>query len=135
LDERKEYTISYDFHIRNQVGETILINQKLTPLLLTSTGKIWKAICIVSLSTERKSGNIKIYRKGKPQIYSYDLKGSFWKVNDRVKLSDREKEILQLSIKGYTISEIANTVCVSSETIKFHRRKLFKKLDVSNISE
>lgn len=135
LNERKEYTISYDFHIRNQEGKTVLINQKLTPMFLTDNGKIWKAMCIVSLSTKRKSGNIKIYRKGNHQIYIYDLKGRFWRIDKKVKLSDREKEILQFSIKGYTIGKIAETISVSSETVKFHRRKLFRRLDVNNISE
>ena len=135
FEERKEYTISYDFHIKNQEDKTILINQKLTPLFLTETGKIWKAICIVSLSAERNSGNIKIYRKGNYQINIYDFEGDFWKVGEKIKLSGREKEILQLSTRGYTINEIAEVIFVSAETIKFHRRKLFDKLGVSNIAE
>lgn len=135
LKERKEHTISYDFHIKNQEGKTILINQKLTPLFLTDSGKIWKAICIVSLSGERNSGNIKIYQKGNPEIYAYDLEGDFWKVDEKIKLSGREKEILQLSTRGYTITEIAEAVFVSPETVKFHRRKLFDKLGVFNITE
>ena len=126
--ERKEYTISYDFHIKNQEGKTILINQKLTPLFLNDSGKIWKAISIISLSAERNAGNIKIYRKGKTEIYAYDLKGDFWKIVEKIELSGREKEILQLSTRGYTINEIAEVIFVSSETVKFHRRKLFDKL-------
>lgn len=135
LQERKEYTISYDFHIQNQEGKTILINQKLTPLFLTESGKIWKAICIVSLSAARNAGNIKIYQKGIPKIYAYDLEREVWKVDEKIKLSGREKEILQLSTRGYTIKEIGEAVFVSPETVKFHRRKLFNKLEVSNISE
>lgn len=135
IKERKEYTISYDFHIKHKEGKAILINQKLTPLFLTESGKIWKAICIVSLSAARNSGNIKIYRKGNPQIYTYNLEGNFWKANDKIKLSGREKEILQLAARGYTISEVAESLFVSPETVKFHRRKMFNKLEVSNISE
>ena len=135
LKERKEYTISYDFHIKNQQGKTILINQKLTALFLSDSGKIWKAVCIVSLSAERSAGNVKIYRKGTNEIYTYDLEGDFWKVGEKIKLSGREKEILQLSTRGYTINEIAEVIFLSAETIKFHRRKLFDKLGVSNIAE
>lgn len=135
LEERKEYTISYDFHIKNQEDKSVLINQKLTPLFLTDGGKIWKAICIISLSSERNAGNIKIYRKGQPEIYEYDLEGNFWKIGKKIKLSTREKEMLQLSSRGYTINEIAEVIFVSPETVKFHRRKLFDKLEVSNITE
>ncbi|CAZ97358.1 LuxR C-terminal-related transcriptional regulator [Zobellia galactanivorans] len=135
LEERKEHTISYDFHIKNQEGKIILINQKLTPMFLTENGKIWKAVCIVSLSTERQAGNIKIYKKGNHKIFKYNLDGDFWKADEKIKLSSREKEILQLSIRGLTIKEIAESIYVSPDTVKFHRRKLFDKLEVTNISE
>jgi len=135
LEERKCYTISYDFNLKNQEGKIILINQKLTPLFLTKDGKVWKAICIVSLSAEQNSGNIKVYKKGDNKIFKYDLEGGFWKSTEKIKLSNREKEVLQFSIRGYTINEIAKTIFVSPETVKFHRRKLFEKLEVANISE
>src|SRR5699024_5059234 len=135
FDERKEYTISYDFHLKNEEGKNILINQKLTPLFLTTEGKIWKAMCIVSLSSKKKSGNIRIYRKGNQQVFSYDLKENFWKMNEPVNLSKREIEVLQLSARGYSIQQIANTLCISAGTVKYHRKNLFEKLEVGNISE
>jgi len=135
LNERSDYTISYDFNLITEEGKIILINQKLTPLFLTNEGKIWKAICVVSLSTEKKSGNIKMYKIGDNKVFQYDLEGGFWKSTERIILSDREKEVLQLSSRGYTISEIAETIFVSSATVKFHRKKLFDKLEVANISE
>lgn len=135
VSERKEYSISYDFHIRNQEGRLILINHKLTPMFLTKQGKIWKAICIVSLSSGKDAGNVKIYKKGENKVYNYDLKTDTWKVTEQVSLSKREKEILQLSTRGLTINEIADAIFVSPDTVKFHRRKLFDKLEVTNISE
>lgn len=135
LEDRKNHTISYDYHLKNQEGKTILINQKLTPIFLTNEGKIWKALCIISLSSEQKSGNIAIYKKGDNKIFRYDLEGSFWKSTEQIKLSDREREILLYSTRGYTINEIAECIFVSPDTVKFHRRKLFDKLDVVNISE
>lgn len=135
IEERKFHTISYDFHLKNQEGKIILINQKLTPLFLTEDGKIWKAICIISLSNEAESGNIKIYKKGDNKIFKYDLKGDYWKATEKIKLSSREKEVLQYSTRGYTINEVAETIFVSPDTVKFHRRKLFEKLEVVNISE
>ncbi len=135
LEERKQHTITYDFQIKNPHGKTILVNQKLTPLFLNNEGKIWKAICIISISTAHSSGNIKIYKKGDNKIYHYDLEEDYWTTTERVKLTNREKEVLQLSTRGYTINEIATAIFVSPDTVKFHRRKLFQKLEVSNISE
>ena len=55
----------------------------------------------------------------------------------RQKLIDNqsEKEIINFSTRGYTIAEIADAIFVSPDTVKFHRRKLFEKLEVSNISD
>ncbi|TCI89978.1 response regulator transcription factor [Tenacibaculum sp. M341] len=135
VENRKNYTISYDFHLKNNEGKEILINQKLTPLFLTKEGKIWKALCIISLSSEQTSGNIKIFNTGDDKVYKYNLEKSFWETTEKIKLTSREKEILRFSIRGFAINEIAKVLFVSPDTIKFHRRKLFEKLGVVNISE
>lgn len=135
IEERLLHTISYDFHLKNSDGKVILINQKLTPIYLTETGKIWKAICIISLSSEKTSGNIKIYKMGDSKLLTYDLNGDYWKTRAKIKLTNREKEVLQYSIRGYTICEIAKAIYLSPDTVKFHRRKLFIKLEATSISE
>ncbi|WP_430612479.1 response regulator transcription factor [Flavobacterium sp. JP2137] len=134
VDERKNQTISYDFHIKNHSGTLLLLNQKLTPLLLTASGKIWKAICTVSLSAEREAGNFQVYKKGSNRVLKYNLEGNFWKTDEKIKLTTREKEILQLSLSGYSISEIAAAAFISPDTVKFHRKTLFNKLEVNNIT-
>ncbi|MEW7280194.1 helix-turn-helix transcriptional regulator [Aquimarina sp. 2201CG1-2-11] len=135
FEERKEYSISYDFHLKNEEGKTILINQKLTPLFLTESGKIWKSICFVSLSTQQNSGNIIITKKDGTKKVMYDLETDCWKTLKNIELSTREKEILQYAIRGYAISEISEKINISPDTVKFHRKKLFEKLDVANINE
>ncbi|WP_075602702.1 response regulator transcription factor [Saccharicrinis aurantiacus] len=135
IEQRKEYIISYDFHIRNQNDQVILINQKLTPIMLDKNGRMWKALCIVSLSSERSSGNIRIFKNGENVFAEYNEEGNFWMKSAKVILTDREKDILHYSVRGLTINGIAEKLFLSPDTIKFHRRKLFDKLDVSNISE
>ncbi|WP_028284089.1 response regulator transcription factor [Olleya marilimosa] len=135
LKERKDYTISYDFHLKNQEGKKILVNQKLTPLFLTDEGKIWKALCLVSLSSSNYAGNIKIYKKGNQKFLEYNEEKCLWHSAQTIKLSNREKEILHLSIRGFTINEIAQEILLSNNTVKFHRKQLFEKLKVSNITE
>lgn len=135
IEERKNYTLSYDFHLINNNGEKTLINQKITPLFLTEKGELWKAICLVSLSSEDTSGHIRVYKKRDNKVYNYDLDGDFWKETTNIELTSREKEMIQLSTRGYTINEIADALFISPDTIKFHRKKLFEKLSVANISE
>ena len=50
-------------------------------------------------------------------------------------LKPREKEILDLIAKGYTNPQIAEALCLSPETIKWYKRKLFALFDASNSAE
>ena len=134
IADRRLFTISYDFNLHSE-GQKILVNQKLTPIYLTESGKIWKALCVVSLSTKKRAGNISIYKKGSNYLSYYDLEEERWKSKEAILLSDREKQIIQLSIRGFTINEIAVEMFVSPETIKFHRKKIFNKMEVTNMSE
>ena len=135
IKARLDYSISYDFRLLNQEGKTILINQKLTPLYLTTKGQIWKALCIVSLSSSNESGNIKIFKKGSQKIFEYDQSKCLWESILPLKLSNRELEILRFSIRGFNMEEIAKAVFLTVNTVKFHRKNLFIKLNVSNIVE
>ncbi|KQR95317.1 LuxR family transcriptional regulator [Chryseobacterium sp. Leaf180] len=135
VKERKDYTISYDFHIINEKKNSILINHKLTPLFLNEEGKIWKAMCIVSLSPNDASGNITISKVNSTSIAEFNLGNNRWETTEKVKLSEREIQILILYARGLTINEIADKIFISPDTVKFHRRKLFEKMDVSNITE
>jgi hypothetical protein len=61
--ERTEYTIFYDFHIINGKKKN-LINHKLTPIVLTPEGRIWLALCTMSMSSHNTPGHIFIKRNG-----------------------------------------------------------------------
>ncbi len=54
---------------------------------------------------------------------------------DAPELTGREKEILDLLAKGYTAVQIADALHLSAETIKWYRKKLLVKFDVSNTPE
>jgi DNA-binding NarL/FixJ family response regulator len=47
-------------------------------------------------------------------------------------LTDRELEILQLVASGATNGEIARRLWVAEQTVKFHLRNVYRKLDVAN---
>lgn len=52
-----------------------------------------------------------------------------------IALSAMERDVLHLSAQGYTMQEIAATLCKSIDTVKACKRALFAKLDVKNIAE
>lgn len=47
-------------------------------------------------------------------------------------LSDRERDVLALLVKGMNNNEIAETLYISLGTVKFHVRNIFMKLGVEN---
>lgn len=135
IEERKEYTISYDFCLINEKKHEVLINHKLTPFFLTEDGKIWKAICMVSLSNAQTSGNVVISKDQCDDLWNYDIEADKWIIGEKKKLSQREHEILSLSASGLKITEIADKIFVTADTVKFHRKKMFEKIGVNNIAE
>ncbi len=135
LNERLLYSISYDFRVKSESGNLILVNHKLTPLFLTQEGKLWKALCLVSLSDKSKPGNVRIYKQNENIFWQYNLTTNSWVKGEKIILSERERDILFLSTQGLKVPEIGEKINLSPDTIKFHRRKIFEKLEVSNITE
>ena len=135
LHERSLYTISYDFHLLNEIRQPVLINHKLTPVFLTDAGKIWKAMCIVSLSPNRNAGNITVERHGADFVWRFDPSANRWSKEQKISLTKREKQILQLYAAGYSITQIGERLFISPDTVKFHRKRLFEKMEVENITK
>lgn len=134
VEERSNWYISYDFHIIND-NRKHLINHKLTPLALTSDGRVWLALCVVSVSSHTEPGHIEMHQVGSPEYYEYNLTTRRWDKRQIPQLSDGEKAVLTLSSQGYTMTEIADKICRSHDTIKKYRQHIFEKLNVRNITE
>jgi DNA-binding CsgD family transcriptional regulator len=54
---------------------------------------------------------------------------------DQSNLTEREKEILQLLIKGNSYKEIAGVIFISVETLNSHIKNIYRKLNVHSRSE
>ncbi|RAW00188.1 response regulator transcription factor [Pseudochryseolinea flava] len=133
--ERKCYSITYDFHLINKDGRHMLINHKLTPLFLTSEGKMWKAMCIVSMSRHQHAGHVSIHKQGTDEVWQLDMRRNLWCKSEKPKLNKREIEILHLYARGLTINQIAEEIFVTPDTVKYYRRRIFERLGVSNTVE
>ncbi|NDV60735.1 helix-turn-helix transcriptional regulator [Bacteroides sp. 519] len=135
VEKRINMVISYDFHLIQPNRKRLMVNHKLTPILLTDSGEIWLALCIVSLSTNDKPGNVFIRINGGLHHFRYSFAGKRWHNEEIVSLSEREREVLLLSAEGYANDKIGDKLFIDVNTVKFHKRKLFEKFNVSNIAE
>jgi DNA-binding CsgD family transcriptional regulator len=66
--------------------------------------------------------------------YFQHLEDKNWNL-DQSKLTEREKEILQLLIKGNSYKEIAGSIFISVETLNSHIKNIYRKLNVHSRSE
>lgn len=135
LEDKYRCYITYDFHLISQNGKKVLVNHKLTPVQMTLDGRIWIALCVVSLSSKTKAGNVEFHIQGTPSYWSYSFESHRWKPQEKVELKAEEKQVLTLSSQGYTMNEIAGKMCRSVDSVKFYRRNLFERLGVKNITE
>lgn len=60
------------------------------------------------------------------------LKGKKMKESIQPKITEREKEVLQLIVQEFDNQEIANKLFISLRTVENHRYNLLQKLDVKN---
>ena len=57
------------------------------------------------------------------------------KTNERVSLTDRQKEILRLVAQGHTNREIGEHLDISVRTVEVHRFNLMRRLRVRNVAQ
>lgn len=135
LTERMRYILSYDFNLIQPKGGLLLINHKIKPLLLDKTGKPWIALCIVSSSSNSESGHIYYTNYRQNTTYNLDINTGKWHKTDSLKLTPKETQILHYSIQGITMEQMASKLKITINTIKFHKKNIFQKLKVKNITE
>lgn len=131
---RKDYTLSCDFHLKHK-EHPILIHQEMTPLQLTQEGRLSKSIGVISLSSAQQAGNIEIYTKASAYFWTYITKQGSWEKKTKPIFTNRELSVLHFSIQGFSVQEMADLLYLTSDTIKFHRKKIMAKCQVHTLTE
>lgn len=136
VGRREHATISYDFRLKHrQNNSLVMINHKLAPLLLTENGNIWMAICLVTLSSRQTPGDVHIITKDDQTRYDFNRAEQFFEETEIMKLTKKEYEILKLIALGKGMEEISGKLEVSTSTVKNHKTRIFRKLNVKTSAE
>ncbi|WP_440434780.1 response regulator transcription factor [Parafilimonas sp.] len=133
-NEKLNHFISYNFHLEH-TNKKVLVNQKMTPMLLDNCGSIWLALGVISIAADENYELVEIRNSDSTKRYIYKGEKNSWVSEKIVRITNREKEIALLSAQGLTNKAISTKLYLAESTIKFHKSKLFKKLGVSNITE
>lgn len=136
VERREHATISYDFMLKHKSNNSlVMINHKLAPLLLTEDGNIWMAICLVTLSSRKSSGDVHVIMRDDHTRYDFSKEEKLFKKSEVKKLSKKELEVLKCIAMGYSMDNIASIMHLSVSTIKNHKTSILKKMQVVNIAE
>jgi DNA-binding CsgD family transcriptional regulator len=68
------------------------------------------------------------------EFLSAELTDSLWPEEDHLSLSEREVEVLKLVALGNSNKIIADTLCISVNTVISHRKNITEKLGIKTIS-
>lgn len=90
---------------------------------------------MVSAATHTDAGHIEMHCAGSSDFFEYSTDSHRWIKKQMPSLTEGEKSVLTFSMQGYTMSEIADKICLSPDTVKKYRQRIFEKLEVRNISE
>lgn len=136
VERRKCGYLTYDVRVRiKDDDQPILINLKLSPLELDSNGICHLILCILSRSVNKMSGNIYLKMNDTSLVYGFNIdKEKFFEIQSQL-LTDRGYEILDRASRGKTEMQIAIELGICLDTVKSHKRKIFKSLGVANIKE
>ena len=134
-ERRPNGYIAYDFRITHKNGSIILVNHKLTPVILNEEGNLWISLCLVTLSTASKPGNMYIIMQDEGVKYNYSFKTKKFQPAKSNPLSQTEKLVIQHLSLGNSTQEIAELLSITENTVKFHKKNIFRKLDVKNSNE
>jgi DNA-binding CsgD family transcriptional regulator len=134
-ERRPKGYISYDFQIRNKNNSIILINHKLTPLILNEEGNLWISLCLVTLSTSKKPGNMYILMQDENVKYNYNFVTKEFTPEKSKQLTQIENNVIQYLSMGNSTRELSQILSISENTVKFHKKNINRKLGVKNSNE
>lgn len=134
IEKRKKYTLSTIVRMSDGTANIQLCCHG-TPVALTENGKIWLTFGTFSPSANFTLGSTLLRGPSKDEYYSYSFKNHNFKEVCIKPLSTTDRNILLLSSQGYSVESIASILYKSADTIRTHKRNLFKVLGVKTIIE
>lgn len=136
VNRREKAVISYDFQLKHKMnGSLIMINHKLSPLVLTDDGNIWMSICMVTLSARETSGDVHIIMRDDNSRYNFNRNQKRFELAKTKKLTTRETEIVKHIAIGEKTQIIAQKLGIAESTIKNHKTTILKKLNAKSSAE
>ena len=136
VDQRKNYKVIAEYRMRNDHNKMIRVHYQNVTLELTDTGDVWLSMMLFELAPDQNMetlGNISCMDavSGEAILTVEQVKENLLKKL----LSEQEIDVLKRISKGEDTGQIAAVLGISEETADHCRKKIFSKLNASDIND
>jgi DNA-binding CsgD family transcriptional regulator len=134
-ERRGKVTLFMNHLIKDKQGSEFSVDIRLTPFLLNKDGYIWMMLGTASISAKTQQKEAYIEASDTLEKLNYSSPKKCFIPAKTETLTDKEKLILLLNSRGYTEQDTANNLHISVNTVKSHKRNIYKKTHTTNFSE
>lgn len=135
LEDRLNSAACYSFPFYRKDGQRIGANRRVMPLKCTEDGRLWLSVSCVNYSSSNEIGGVFFALRNKNKIFSYSLEKDEWIEQAPVVLSEKEKMAAIEIYRGTMDKHIADSLCVSKDTISYYKRQIMQKTNTKTIKE
>lgn len=131
--ERMDYKYCYDFRVKDCDGNYRQLYIQHFYSELSEHNRPQRAFSLLTDITHLKKGGI-------PTLNIFKLGDGLVKIlnnkeDNKLSMTNKESEIFEFLVKGYTSKDIAEALGISKHTVDTHRRNILKRNNCSNTSE
>ena len=131
--DRMQYKFCYDFRVRDINGNYHQLYIQYFYLELSEKHNPQRAFCFLTDISHIKTGGI-------PHLNIFKLGEGLVKIlnenqDNKITLTNKENQIFEFLIKGFTSQDIANVLEISKYTVDTHRKNILKRNHCANTSE
>lgn len=140
MNDSSDFLCSYIFRLMDETGKWITILNQCKPLKYLKSGKVKFLLCIhrdITFIIEAGEKNSIELGNSETNIQLKNWSSELTKSSSENKLilSKRELEIVNLLSQGHASKQISRLLSISVHTVETHRRNLIRRLGLKNTTE
>lgn len=140
LNMRNDTTITnlkicYVIRLKNSEGDYVQVSQQVKPIETDSNNNMWLTMGVFEIVSPKVNYPPYIQNTVTGEVIKMDEIQSVSTNNTANQVTVSEKSLLQLISKDLKETEIADRMNISRNTVRSHRKNLYRKLQASNKQE
>ncbi|WP_017732163.1 response regulator transcription factor [Nafulsella turpanensis] len=137
FEDQKKMLLQHNYRFRHREGYYVHLMEQVSVMKADEQGKHQAMLVHVYEMPMVQPFKVKmlINKLSSGQTYETLYTAEFPHENDKMQLSEREKEVIRLLAQGLNSKEIACKLFISYHTVRTHRKNMLQKLEMKSTSE